>query len=487
MEPSCLTTDFQPRRLHREAKPSRARRLVKRVLPLACACVLAAGCALIGRSPSAAPGPANQLIDAATRSDFAWQRLACLCDTFGPRFSGTTNLEAAIDWILAEMKKDGLDNVRGEEVMVPHWVRGVESAAMLEPRPRQLPMLGLGGSVGTPAEGITAAVLVVKSFDDLRQRAVDAAGKIVVFDVPFVTYGQTVVIRSRGAVEAARAGAVASLIRSVTPFSIQSPHTGMMSYNPAVPKIPQAAITVEDAQMMERMQDRGQKIVIRLTMSATQLPDALSRNVVAEITGRETPEEIVVVSGHIDSWDVGQGAMDDGCGAICAWEALRLMRALGLRPRRTVRVVLWTNEENGLAGAHGYEKRHKSEMARHVLAIESDRGTFKPEGFSFVGGDAARRALKSLAAPLARIGADKILNQGGDADIGILQRDGVPTMALLDEAPKYFWYHHSDADTMDKLNPAELSSCSAAMAVMAWQVADAPRPLPRRENAAPTN
>jgi carboxypeptidase Q len=427
------------------------------------------------------------LIDAATRSDFAWQRLACLCDTFGPRFSGTTNLEAAIDWILAEMKKDGLDNVRGEEVMVPHWVRGVESAAMLEPRPRQLPMLGLGGSVGTPAEGITAAVLVVKSFDDLRQRAVDAAGKIVVFDVPFVTYGQTVVIRSRGAVEAARAGAVASLIRSVTPFSIQSPHTGMMSYNPAVPKIPQAAITVEDAQMMERMQDRGQKIVIRLTMSATQLPDALSRNVVAEITGRETPEEIVVVSGHIDSWDVGQGAMDDGCGAICAWEALRLMRALGLRPRRTVRVVLWTNEENGLAGAHGYEKRHKSEMARHVLAIESDRGTFKPEGFSFVGGDAARRALKSLAAPLARIGADKILNQGGDADIGILQRDGVPTMALLDEAPKYFWYHHSDADTMDKLNPAELSSCSAAMAVMAWQVADAPRPLPRRENAAPTN
>jgi carboxypeptidase Q len=371
--------------------------------------------------------------------------------------------------------------------MVPHWVRGMESVEMLEPRPRRLPMLGLGGSVGTPQEGITAGVLVVKSFDDLRGRAAEAAGKIVVFDAPFVTYGQTVVFRSRGAVEAARAGALASLIRSVTPFSIQCPHTGMMSYNPAVPKIPQAAITVEDAEMMDRMQHRGQKIVLRLRMSAEQLPDALSHNVVAEITGRETPEEIIIVSGHLDSWDVGQGAMDDGGGAICAWEAVRLMRALGLRPRRTVRVVLWVNEENGMAGARGYEKRHKSEMARHVLAIESDRGTFKPEGFSFVGGDAARRALKSLAGPLARIGADKILNEGSDADVGILQRDGVPTMALLDEAPKYFWYHHSDADTVDKLNPAELSACAAAMAVMAWQVADAPRPLPRQENAAPKN
>ncbi len=426
---------------------------------------------------------ANRLIDAATRSDFAYQRLARLCDTFGPRFSGTTNLEAAIDWILAEMKKDGLDNVHGEEVMVPHWVRGAESAEMLEPRPRRLPMLGLGGSVGTPAEGITAEVLVVKSFADLRERAAEAAGKIVVLDVPFVTYGETVAIRSRGAVEASRAGAAASLIRSVTPFSIQSPHTGMMTYNPAVRKIPQAAITVEDAEMMERMQERGQKMVVRLKMGAAQLPDALSRNVVAEIIGREEPEEIVIVSGHIDSWDVGEGAMDDGGGATAAWEAVRLMRELGLRPRRTVRVVLWTNEENGLAGARGYERRHKNEMARHVLAIESDRGTFKPQGFSFVGGEAARGAVTALAGPLARIQADKILSKGSEADVEMLERDGVPTMALLDEGTKYFWYHHTDADTMDKLNPKELSACAAAMATMAWQVADAPQPLPRPEDA----
>jgi carboxypeptidase Q len=177
--------------------------------------------------------------------------------------------------------------------------------------------------------------------------------------------------------------------------------------------------------------------------------------------------------------------MDDGGGAVAAWESARLMRKLGLRPRRTVRVVLWTNEENGLAGALGYERRHKGELARHVLAIESDRGTFKPEGFSFVGGDAARATVKALAAPLARIGAGQILNQGSEADVGILGHDGVPTMALLDDGAKYFWYHHTDADTMDKLNPSELSACVAALAAMAWQVADAPLPLPREETAMP--
>jgi carboxypeptidase Q len=438
--------------------------------------------ALLAGGRAGAANVPEQLMDAATKTDFAYQRLAQLCDTFGPRFSGTTNLEKAIDWILAQMSRDGLDNVHGEEVMVPHWVRGAESAELLAPRARRLPMLGLGGSVATPPEGITAEVLVVQSFADLAGRAAEAANKIVLFNVPFTTYGETVAIRVHGAVEAARVGAVASLIRSVTPFSIQSPHTGNMSYNSAVRKIPHAAITVEDAEMMQRMQDRGQKIVVRLKMSAAQLPDAPSSNIVAEITGSEKPEEIVLVSGHIDSWDVGQGAMDDGGGAMAAWEAVRLMRQLGLRPRRTVRVVLWTNEENGLAGAHGYEQRHRGEMARHVLAIESDMGTFKPEGFSFVGGEAARKMIKKLARPLARLGAESIHSQGSEADVGVLERDHVPTMALLDDASKYFWYHHTDADTMDKLNPRELGACAAAVAVMAWQAADAPVALPRAEN-----
>jgi carboxypeptidase Q len=280
-------------------------------------------------------------------------------------------------------------------------------------------------------------------------------------------------------VEAARVGALASLVRSITPFSIQSPHTGAMTYSDAVPKIPNAAITVEDAEMMQRIQDRGQKIVVRLVMSAKTLPDVRSRNVVAEILGSEKPEEIVIVSGHIDSWDVGQGAMDDGGGAIAAWEAVRLMHKLGLRPRRTVRVVLWVNEENGTAGAREYERRHKSELARHVVAIESDRGTFQPLGFSFVGTDAGRREVEKLAGPLARIGANKIFSQGSETDVGKLEQDGVPTMALIDDETKYFWYHHTEADTIDKLNPREVAACASAMAVMAWEAANAASPIPR--------
>jgi carboxypeptidase Q len=426
-----------------------------------------------------APEPERQLIAAATHTDFAWQRLARLCDTFGPRFSGTTNLENAIDWILDEMRKDGLDNVHGEAVDIPHWVRGEESAELLEPHPRQLPMLGLGGSIATPPEGITAPVLVVKSFADLRERAAEAAGRIVVFNVPFTSYHETVQIRVRGAVEAAKAGAVASLIRSVTPYSIQSPHTGGMHYEDAVPKIPHAAITAEDAEMMQRMQDRGERIVVHLKMSAQMLPDAPSRNVVAEITGREKPEEIIIVSGHIDSWDVGQGAMDDGGGAVAAWEAVRVMRQLGLRPRRTVRVVLWVNEENGLAGARGYERRHKSEMEQHILAIESDIGAFKPRAFSFNGNNKAVPIIKRYARALHAMGADGVTTGDEEADVGELRPDGVPNMALVTDGPRYFWFHHTDADTMDKLNPRDVAECAAAMAAMAYQVADAPNPLPR--------
>ncbi|HUD45785.1 MAG TPA: M28 family metallopeptidase [Candidatus Baltobacteraceae bacterium] len=452
---------------------------MKQILFFCGAALVATGCAHFAAPPPLERGAADRLIDAGSNSTFAYERLGTLCDTFGPRFSGSTNLESALNWILAAMKRDGLENVRGEEVMVPHWVRGAESAEMLLPRPHRLPMLGLGGSIATPPEGVTAEALVVKSFADLKEHAAEASGKIVVFNAPFVNYGDTVEYRVHGAVEAARVGAVASLVRSITPFSIQSPHTGAMDYSSTVPKIPNAAITVEDAEMMQRMQDRGQKIVVRLRMSAMNLPDAPSRNVVAEVTGSEKPEEIVIVSGHIDSWDVGQGAMDDGGGAVAAWEALRLMHNLGLRPRRTVRVVLWVNEENGLAGARAYEQRHKNELPRHVLAIESDRGTFQPLGFSFVGSDAGRREVEKLAAPLARIGANKIFSEGSEADVGQLERDGVPTLALVDDGRRYFWYHHTEADTLDKLDPGQLAACATAMAVMAWEAANAPVPIPR--------
>jgi carboxypeptidase Q len=449
--------------------------------------VLATLILLAGAGPAAAQDPiadryrgtADRLIAAATADSAAFARLTLLTDAFGHRFSGSESLERAIDWILTEMRADSLENVRGEPVMVPRWVRGNESLRLLAPRPRSLPMLGLGGSVATPPEGLTADVLVVGSFDELRERSAEARGKIVLFDVPFTTYGQTVAYRANGAVEAARAGAVGSLVRSVTPYSQQTPHTGGMRYDSAVTRIPHAAITVEDATMMRRMQERGERVRVNLTMSARTLPDVQSRNVVAELRGSERPDEVVVLGGHIDSWDVGTGAMDDAGGSVAAWEAVKLMRRLGLRPRRTVRVVLWTNEENGLRGANAYRDAHRAELDGHVLAIESDAGVFRPTGFNFTGGDSAFAIVRSIGALLAPIGADTVTRPGGGADIGPLMALGVPGMGLAVDGTRYFWYHHTDADTIDKLDPAEVARCVAALAVMAFIVADLPDPLPR--------
>jgi carboxypeptidase Q len=424
---------------------------------------------------------ADSLIAAATRDSSAHLRLGKLVDTFGHRLSGSASLEAAIDWILKEMKSDSLQNVRGERVMVPHWVRGPESAELVKPRPVRLPMLGLGGSVATPHRGITAPVVVVTSFDDLRERADQARGKIVLFDVPFTTYRETVRYRVDGASAAARAGAVASLIRSVAPFSIRSPHTGVMRYDSTVARIPAAALTVEDAEMLHRFQDRGQPIVLTLRMGARSLPDAPSRNVVAEVVGRERPDQVVVLGGHIDSWDVGQGAMDDGGGAVAAWQAVKLIHSLGLRPRRTVRVVLWTNEENGGRGAQAYRDAHAAELKQHVLAMESDNGTFAPHGFRFSGSDAALARVQQVGALLQPIGAGKVTKEteSPEADIAPLVERGVPGAGLDVERSRYFWFHHSEGDTLDKVDPAELARCVAALAIMAYVMADLPEPLPR--------
>jgi carboxypeptidase Q len=252
-----------------------------------------------------------------------------------------------------------------------------------------------------------------------------------------------------------------------------------MNYGGTVPRIPAAAITVEDAAMLARMQARGERIIVRLMMEADTLPDAPSRNVVGELRGRELPDEVVVMGGHIDSWDVGQGAMDDGGGVVAAWEAVRLLKALGLRPRRTIRVVGWTNEENGLRGGTAYRDAHQAELENFVLAIESDGGVFKPRGFGFTGSDSAYALVGQVGALLSGIEAGEIRRGGGGADIGPLMREGVPGMGLNVDGTRYFWYHHTDADTIDKLDPRELGLCVAAMAVMAYVVADMPERLPR--------
>jgi carboxypeptidase Q len=422
---------------------------------------------------------AGRIIARATRDSAAWQRIALLTETFGARFSGTPALEEAIDWVMAEMRKDGLDNIRGEPVMVPRWVRGTESAKLVRPRRANLPMLGLGGSIGTPPGGITAEVMVVTSYDDLTARAAEARGKIVLFNVPFTTYGETVRYRSGGAVAAARAGAVASMIRSVTPYSQNTPHTGGMAYNDSVPRIPHAAITPEDADMIARMVARGERVAVKLTMSAHTLPDAQSRNVIGELRGTTSPDEVVVMGGHIDSWDVGRGAMDDAGGVVVAWEAIRLLKELGLRPRRTIRVVGWTNEENGLRGGNAYRDAHRAELDRHVAAIESDAGVFKPLGFGFTGSDAAFAIVQQVGTLLAPIGAGNIQRGGGGADIGPIMTLGVPGMGLNVDGTRYFWYHHTDADTVDKLDPHDVALCVATMAVMAYILADMPERLPR--------
>jgi carboxypeptidase Q len=422
--------------------------------------------------------PASRLIGEAVGSTFAWQRLAVLTDSIGHRLSGTPALDRAIAWAVDEMKRDGLENVHTESVMVPKWVRGAESAEIVEPARHAMVMLGLGDSVGTGpgAEGLQADVVVVRSFEELEANADRARGRIVLFNVAFTGYGETVRYRSQGPSRAARHGAVAALVRAVGPAGLRTPHTGALQYAADVPKIPAAAIATEDADRLQRMADRGSRIVVRLKMDAHFEADATSANVVGELRGREKPEEIVVVSGHLDSWDVGAGATDDGGGCIVTWEALRIMKKLNLRPRRTVRVVLWTNEENGGRGGLAYRDQHRAELGNHVLMMESDGGVFRPLGFGFSGNETAREKVKAIATLLTGIAADQVSLGGGGADIGpSIQEAHIPGMSLEVDGSKYFLIHHTPADTIDKIDPIEMAKCAAAVAVMAYVVADLPQ------------
>jgi carboxypeptidase Q len=420
---------------------------------------------------------AARLIAESQSSRFAWERLALLGDTFGHRLSGSEALENAITWAVAEMKKDGLENVRAEPVKVPHWVRGEESLEITTPHRSALTMLGLGNSVGTPAEGIEADLLVVGTFAELDAAGASVGGKIVLFNAPFTSYGDTVQYRAAGATRAAGLGAVAALVRSVGPPGLRTPHTGALRYADGVPQIPAAAIATEDADRLQRMQNRGTKVRLRLKMEARFLPDADSANVIGEIRGSERPDEIVVVSGHFDSWDVGTGSTDDGGGCVVTWEALRLMKKLNLRPRRTVRVVLFTNEENGLAGGRAYLERHRTALANHVMMLESDSGVFRPTGFGFTGTPAARTTLQQIATLLRGIQADQIGPSGGGADIGPSVEAGqIPAMSLEGEG-NYFLIHHTPADTVDRIDPGDMATASAAIAVMAYVVADMPARL----------
>jgi len=423
---------------------------------------------------------ATRLIKAATADDFAWQRLAELTDTYGNRLSGSENLSRAIAWAAETMKKDGLENVRTEKVMVPKWVRGRESAEIIDPPRHALTILGLGGTVATPPGGIDAEVLVVESFNELRMRAADARGRIVLFNQPFTNYADTVSYRTGSARAAAQAGAVAVMVRSVGPVGLRTAHTGSVAYQSDLPAIPAAAISGEDANRIARLSARGRKVRVHLSLEGRSDGDAESANVVAEIRGRERPDEIVVLGGHIDSWDVGAGASDDGVGCVITWEALRLMKKLGIQPRRTVRLVLWTNEENGTRGAAAYAERYASVATNHVFALEADSGVFEPARFGFSGSLAARNMIRDITSLLTPLNLAETISGGGGADIDpIAQAGRAPTMAYMGDPTRYFTIHHTAADTVERIAPEEVSKGAAAIAVVTYVIAEMPDRLPR--------
>jgi len=424
---------------------------------------------------------ANKLIDAAMADQGGMEKLSYLCDRIGNRLSGSLALEKAVAWAAAQMNHDGLVNVSTPRVKVPHWVRGNESASIVDPVNKRLAMLGLGGSVATPKRGITAEVVPVSSFEELEKKGrAGIEGKIVLFNVPYEGYGRTVVYRTAGPSHAARLGAVAALVRSITPVSLQSPHTGAVEYLEGVAKIPAAAVTIEDALLIQRLVDAGNTVSLHLEMEGHMLPDADSANVVGEIPGRERPDEVVVIGGHIDSWDVGAGAQDDGSGIITALEAAHLIHQLGLRPRRTIRVVFWTNEENGGAGGVAYRQWIGDTVRNHVAAIEMDGGAEKPAGFGLTTAGESQAALnraREIGRLLDRIDAGSVQPGGGGADIAPLLHDGVPGFAVRTVATHYFEYHHSRADTVDKVKLEDLRGNIAAMAVMTYVLADMPETL----------
>ncbi|MFT4627155.1 MAG: carboxypeptidase Q [Myxococcota bacterium] len=430
---------------------------------------------------------AAQLLGRALTTNDAYEELVELCDDIGNRLTGSPELERAVEWATAKLAADGLD-ARAEPVTVPVWRRNAESATLLAPLERELNVLGLGWSVGTGSDGVTGEVVVVDDFDHLeRLPRSEIEGKIVLWDVPFSTYGQTVQYRSRGASEAARKGAVASLVRSVTPQSLSTPHTGAQRYAEDAPRIPAMAITVEDALAMRRWQDRGKTVKVHLQMGAEELPDQQSANVVADLRGRERPEEYVLLGCHLDSWDVGQGAQDDGAGCVIAMDAARLIAELDVRPRRSIRVVLFTNEESGLAGGKAFAAAHSSDT--YVAAIEADTGAGAPEGFRVDvrrGDDTDRlqaRALERLGrwTPLlAPVGAGALESAWSGADIGpLVEITGTLGLGLKNDTSGYWPIHHTPADTIDKVDAATLRRNVGAVAVMAWMLAESSdTPLP---------
>lgn len=467
---------------------------MRRILALA----LAAGCAaaIAARVRGTAPSPAisaetRRIAESLRESGFTGTRASewvrGLVDTAGPRLSGSPGDKASIAWGLATLKALGFANVRAEKVMAPHWERGVETGEVTAPHPHKLFLTALGGSVGTAESGLEADVIEVGSLDELAaKKEADVRGKIVFFNKRMrrtadgAGYGETVPVRGRGASRAAKLGAVGVLIRSVGTDSNRTPHTGSLRYAAGVPKIPAAALSNPDADLLERLGREGKPVRVRFTLGCRDLGLAETANVIGEIPGRGKPEEIVLLAGHRDSWDLGEGAIDDGAGCGVVIEAARLIGELPKRPRRTIRVMLAGNEENGLAGGRAYQADHAAELARHVAALESDLGAGRPTGFSWNAGPTAEPLVREIAALLEPLGGNDLRSTGaGGADIFRLILAGVPLFTVRQDASRYFDWHHTANDTFDKIEPESLDRMTAAVAVFAYVAASVPEPFER--------
>src|SRR5471032_2309760 len=455
------------------------------------------GC-LVSAGALAAPNDAatlGQIRDTAMQSDYAYERLSDLTDLVGPRLSGSAGAAAAVQQVAAAMRKLGA-TVTLQPVKVPHWVRGAETAELVEyaGRPagitQRVVLTALGGSGATPAAGLTAPLLVVHDLDDLKAHESQVRGRIVLFDAAFdqemadrgmagQAYGHGSNLRFNGPKMAAQMGAAAALVRSIGGADFRIPHTGATGLVDGA-RIPAAAVTAEDAMLIDRLSARG-PLQMHLTLTPQIFPDADSYNVIADIPGSDKADEIVVVSGHLDSWDLATGANDDGTGVAGAMGVIETLKKLDLHPRRTIRVIAWMNEENGTRGGKAYFEANKGKLDKHFAAIESDSGGGRPFGFIGSVTPPMVKYFAPLKDALAPIGAGQFERRDitGPTDTGPLERAGVPVFEPMVDSSAYFNYHHTPADTLDKVSPLELKRHVAVMTSLSWFLANMEQPIGR--------
>ncbi|MFN9922215.1 MAG: M20/M25/M40 family metallo-hydrolase [Acidobacteriota bacterium] len=422
---------------------------------------------------------ARKIIAAALENEEGMKKLEYLCDRIGHRLSGSEAFLKAVAWSAQQMIEGGLENVTTPKVKIPHWERGQESAEIVAPVRAPLGILGLGMTGGGD---VTAEVVGVMSFEELEKLGrAGVEGKIVLFHPPWVSYGVTGAFRRQGPTRAAKLGAKAVLIRSAGIPAANSAHTGTTMFDAGVTPIPAGALTEESLGVLERLVKKGERVVVHYRSEAKILPDADGANVIGEIRGSEKPEEVVVISGHLDSWDVGQGAHDDASGCIAPLEALLLLKKLGLRPKRTIRVVFWANEENGTRGGLAYRDQNKEQLKNHVIAIEMDGGAERPLGLGVTGGgEVALKQMQAIGRLLQPIGAGMVTAGGGGTDIGPIMREGVIGSGVRTVGKRYMEWHHTAADTLDKIEPMEFRKHIAQLAVFAYVLADMEERLGRK-------